>query len=124
MLLFPGEEEYYSQADWYEIKNIPQGKVLICQGSCPRENRPLACRIFPLTPVLRKNGELKIKMDIRAREVCPLVPHGKKGLQQLFVNQVQGAMEALMEEKDHKEHIEQIAWEVRAQEDFWKNFLG
>lgn len=84
MLLFPGEYEVYKllEPDWtesdktdmvYEFDNkrynVP---ILFCSGSCDRYQRPLACRIFPLTPHLDKNGRIEIITDPRAKSVCPL----------------------------------------------------
>ena len=44
----------------------------MCQGYCDRYQRPLACRIFPLTPYLDKNGHMDIIIDPRAKGVCPM----------------------------------------------------
>ena len=54
MLLFPGEEEAYrGKADW-TLRGTAAGTIAICSGSCERDERPLACRIFPLLPVTKK----------------------------------------------------------------------
>lgn len=83
MYLFPGEKKIFEliNADWATIepseftysfggkeKNVP---ILFCSGKCDRFQRPLACRIFPLTPYL-KDGKLEIITDPRAKSVCPL----------------------------------------------------
>ena len=67
MYLFPGELEVFKllTPDWAKIENsdfkythnnktysLP---ICFCDGSCDRFQRPLACRIFPLTPVLDEN---------------------------------------------------------------------
>jgi hypothetical protein len=77
MYLFPGEEELLAgNADWLSIACLEQtspGLYLArCKGTCPRSLRPLACRIFPLTPYLTKDEILLVKMDPRANPVCPL----------------------------------------------------
>lgn len=84
MYLFPGEKNVFGllKCDWakiessdftYEyagkVKNVP---ILMCNGSCNRYERPLACRIFPLTPHLDKEGNLEVIMDPRAKSVCPI----------------------------------------------------
>lgn len=84
MYLFPGEESVYKllSPDWAKIeksdftyefsgktKNVP---LLVCGGECDRFERPLACRIFPLTPHLDKDGKLEIIMDPRAKSICPI----------------------------------------------------
>ena len=37
-----------------------------------KPGRPLACRIFPLTPVLSDDGKLDIIIDPRSKSICPL----------------------------------------------------
>lgn len=84
MYLFPGEESVYKllSPDWAKVeksdftyefsgktKNVP---LLVCGGRCDRFERPLACRIFPLTPHLDKDGKLEIIMDPRAKSICPI----------------------------------------------------
>ncbi len=84
MYLFPGEESVFKllEPDWAEIEKSDfiyetsgvkkRVKILICKGECDRYQRPLACRIFPLTPYINADGELEIITDPRARAVCPL----------------------------------------------------
>ena len=54
--LFPGEEELLGDIGWGKViedKRTLGGKkarMLICNGPCSRQKRPLACMIFPLTP--------------------------------------------------------------------------
>lgn len=84
MLLFPGESEVYKllKPDGFRIEmsdltysyNGKEHKtpILFCDGSCDRYVRPLACRIFPLTPVFDDKGRIEIITDPRAKSVCPL----------------------------------------------------
>ena len=84
MYLFPGEEKVYKllEPDWAKVeksdftytfnrkaKKVP---ILFCNGRCDRYQRPLACRIFPLTPYIDKSGKLTIITDPRAKSICPL----------------------------------------------------
>lgn len=101
MLLFPGEEAFYTPAPaWARVRDsgldAEEGIVyfLECDGTCPREHRPLACRIFPLTPILR-DGSLHVQLDTRAWPICPLMPHGMRGLSTTFISSVQSAMRLL-----------------------------
>ena len=84
MLLFPGEEAVYElfSPNWaktdktdivynYNNKEHTVG-ILFCNGNCDRYQRPLACRIFPLTPYINKNNELDIIVDPRAKGMCRL----------------------------------------------------
>ncbi|MBQ6863520.1 MAG: hypothetical protein IJO14_04690 [Clostridia bacterium] len=75
MLLFPGEEKLFKGKEGFEIREVPQGKMLLCSGACDRTLRPIACRIFPFFPyVTQENGNYKISVlkDIRALHYCPL----------------------------------------------------
>ena len=91
MLLFPGEEALYEELpEGFSIREddavLPGTKLLICDGFCERENRPLSCRLFPLLPT--RTGT---RMDRRAWVVCPLMASGKRGLNPAFVQAVRDA---------------------------------
>lgn len=83
MYLFPGEASVYRMLapEWIRIedtdftytykgaeKNL---KIAFCNGSCDRYQRPLACRIFPLTPYL-DGDKLRVITDPRSKAVCPI----------------------------------------------------
>ncbi|MBE6811599.1 MAG: hypothetical protein E7523_01825 [Ruminococcaceae bacterium] len=75
MLLFPGEEKYFENDPSFVIKESLCGKTLICNGTCDRTKRPLACRIFPLFPYVTKNKngyKINVLKDVRALQYCPL----------------------------------------------------
>lgn len=84
MYLFPGEKEVYKllNPDWIKLEKSDfaynyNGKTYYldfasCKGECSRYERPLSCRIFPLTPHINKSGELEIIVDPRAKRLCPL----------------------------------------------------
>lgn len=93
--LFPGERALLTGEPWAEL--APQGELggawmLSCAGHCRRSRRPMGCRIFPLTPVWRKDGTLDVRMDRRAFAMCPLAPSGAKGLNPAFVAAVRQAL--------------------------------
>ena len=112
MSLFPGEETLYRKKfSWYQVHKGPSENILTCEGRCPRDDRPLACRIFPLTPY-EKNGKLYIKMDKRASTMCPLYASGKRGLQPIFVDTVREAMELLWQSEKIREHIYMISRQI------------
>ncbi len=89
--LFPGEESLFRGADWMRIEPSPFAPVLICEGTCDRERRPLGCRIFPLTPVRGEKG-WTVRVDARARAMCPLARSGIRGLDPAFVRAVRRAI--------------------------------
>lgn len=84
MYLFPGEKSVYKllSPDWARVEesdlvysfNNKEKKtpILFCNGDCDRYQRPLACRIFPLTPYIDLTGKLEIITDPRAKSLCPL----------------------------------------------------
>lgn len=81
--LFPGEEDLFRQEEsWCRIGQnheetrhfTGRGTILLsCNGRCPRDKRPLACRLFPLAPYLDKSGSLEIRFDKDLLFICPLV---------------------------------------------------
>lgn len=70
MLLFPHEE---SPLD-ISITEFG-GRLAVCEGTCKRENRPLACRIFPFFPTVDEKGRVFVEKDYRAIRLCPLLEH-------------------------------------------------
>lgn len=104
MLLFAGEERYYQNNSDFTIAD---GKI-ICRGRCDRDLRPLGCRVFPLVIL---NGA-KVKMDIRAWPVCPLMQSGKKGLRQDFTEKVQQAADLLWKDETQRPFIESMTADV------------
>ncbi len=95
MLLFPYEECFYRkpiEGFAYHLVNddtlYKGGKRLVCEGSCPRDARPLACRLFPLRlrVLCDESGtHTRAELDARAWAVCPLCEDGVRGLSQSFV---------------------------------------
>lgn len=80
MYLFPGEEKMYEgDLTWaklsrtnFEYEKGVFAPLLACNGTCDRRERPLACRIFPLTPYIDSSGGLRVKVDPRGRGMCPM----------------------------------------------------
>lgn len=118
MYLFPGEKKVYellnpswiniSESDFFYTKNRKQVNVPFasCNGHCDRFQRPLACRIFPLTPILDENGNISIITDPRAKSICPL----SKGLyiedyDSRFIRNIRRAFNLLMKNGDFAEYM-------------------
>lgn len=82
MYLYPGEECMYQKGNTPWLRIEPSAflygekdkvtNIAICDGTCDRGLRPLSCRIFPLIPYLKEEGEAKIIIDPRAKAMCPL----------------------------------------------------
>lgn len=70
MRLFPFEESELS------VKELENGvRLAVCDGTCDRAKRPLACRIFPFFPTIDEKGRIFVEADIRAKRLCPLISH-------------------------------------------------
>lgn len=99
MELFPFEKELFVSSEGYEIT---EGEVSLvkCSGKCNRSERPLACRIYPLFPmVTEEDGEENISViyDPRARSSCPLCAQREK-LDRRFVRAVRRAGKYLLKD--------------------------
>ena len=106
MELFPYEKELFEFAEGFEII---EGEVNLvkCNGKCNRSERPLACRIYPLFPmVVEENGEEKISViyDPRAKSSCPLCAEREK-LDRRFVRAVRRAGKYLLKDPSAASHL-------------------
>ena len=105
MLLFPGEETLYAPCDFARV--LPASfslggqpaQLLVCQGRCDRKNRPLACRLFPLFLTFKPDGSSRLRLDRRARAVCPLTDYGMKALDPAFRQAARRAYDLLLEDE-------------------------
>ena len=110
MYLFPGEETVLQHVGFLQIEPTelyyqPQKKVFFasCQGHCERSTRPLACRIFPLTPYITAKDLLIVKYDPRAYNLCPLAENYQRSdLNSHFVRAVRQVGQMLVENADTK----------------------
>ena len=105
--LFPGEAVFLKDCDWVD-GTLPGSfaPVMMCSGTCVRDERPLGCRIFPLTPVRGRNGKWTVRMDARARAMCPLVSSGISGLNPDFVKAVRDALRIVAEDTEGDAFLE------------------
>lgn len=116
MLLFPEEADLYAhQGAWMEL--VPSAvlfdgqpvELLTCFLPCPRKHRPLACRIFPLVPYVKTAADgtekLTVRMDVRAKPLCPLYDSGMAGLDPAFVQTVKDALRILWADETHREYL-------------------
>lgn len=110
MLLFPFEDNFYRRPiEGFPFRLVDDdtlfkgGKRLICEGTCPREHRPLACRIFPLririqTDALGDAAHAVAEPDPRAWCVCPLLEQGGlRAMDRRFTDAVAAAGDALIQ---------------------------
>ena len=106
--LFPGERALLGDISWGRVQPGSLAPMLVCEAPCDRQRRPLGCRIFPLTPVRGKNGRWTVRMDARARAMCPLVSSGIGGLNPDFVKAVRDALRLIAEDPEGDAFLE--AW--------------
>lgn len=107
--LFPGEENLTQFSRWGHVEETDFAPMLVCDGMCEREHRPFACRIFPLTPARNEKGEWTVRMDARARAMCPLVRSGVRGLNPEFVRAVRRAVRILAQDPEGAVFLERWA---------------
>ena len=73
MRLFPHEQSVLPTRDTED-----GGRLAVCDGSCDRSARPLACRIFPFFPTIDDDGRIFVEADMRAARLCPLIEHSNE----------------------------------------------
>ncbi|NCB06100.1 MAG: YkgJ family cysteine cluster protein, partial [Clostridia bacterium] len=88
MLLLPFEDRFYRkpiEGFRFALRDddslFKGGRRLVCEGVCPREHRPIACRIFPLRMSVLfseqdASPQVTAELDPRAWAVCPLLEQG------------------------------------------------
>ncbi len=108
MLLFPGEAEAYAGKAGFEVRKTARGDLLICSGTCDREDRPLSCRLFPLLPVIGDDGKVRAITDLRAKAVCPLARQGKNAVDPAFTEAVREAGEILAAEDEQAVFLDML----------------
>ena len=104
--LFPGEQELLGDCEWGTVEQDDFAPILVCEDWCDRDRRPFACRIFPLTPVCNSEGKWTVRMDARARAMCPLVRSGVKGLNPEFARGVVKALRIIAKDPEGEAFLE------------------
>ncbi len=124
MYLLPGEEAMFTRAEewliWeehstkdYEFCPSWSGAICFirCNGTCPREKRPFACRIFPLAPYLSDTGNFRLVLEEGATLLCPLVRAGDMELlDRRFLVRARLAWEELLKDSRIRDDV---LWESR-----------
>lgn len=139
MLLFPGEASYLEKRtldpSWFRIAEKGNLKLLVCNGACPRDHRPLSCRIFPLMPYIKTKDSLEVskkeaagssdiykshyqpvpfelQMDLRGHGVCPLVIHSSAHeINRSFVRKVRQVIYYLLKDKEIESFVRELSVE-------------
>lgn len=130
MYLFPGEEAMYpacpaclrieESAFCYGAADT-KALIAICDGTCVRAMRPLACRIFPLTPYKKLGQPLQIIMDPRAKAMCPLAQAAAiSDLDPRFVRAVRLIFLVLLRNRQVAEFVEELSYLLDEQMQFYE----
>lgn len=119
MLLFPGEEFLYEDMDnsWFQITDsnitLSDGyriRLLVCKGMCPREFRPLSCRIFPIIPYINSDGRVEFRLDLRSLGICPVVYNPVENpVEEEFIETLYRAFPPLLRDDAVIEFIEMLS---------------
>jgi hypothetical protein len=112
MYLFPGEALLHRGNPFLTIRatafstGSSSFPLAACKGSCVRSLRPLACRIFPVTPYITPNHRLAIIIDPRARFVCPIADNLRLSeLNPRFMRAVQRVSKALVMDEETRQYL-------------------
>lgn len=113
--LLPGEEQFFRDKDWCEVVELPQGEqpfpgaksyLMLCRGTCPRTQRPMLCRTFPLAARLEGN-RITVDFDYDGLMICPLVKMGvMEYLDPKFIGRVEAVWIVLAGSESIREYIE------------------
>ena len=122
MLLFPGEAEAYADREGWVVRHAAQGDIVVCPGTCDREERPLSCRLFPLLPLIGDDGAIRVVTDLRARAVCPLARQGKSALDPAFIEAVREAGELLAQSEEQAMFLDVLEAEQEELRELRKKF--
>ncbi len=108
MRLLPGEELLFENRTGFTVlEREGGGKIVVCSGSCSRSERPFACRIYPVFPLVTKTCsgiKIRVVRDIRAVSGCPIVAQSIP-LRPFFVRRVRSSAALLVRDERFLEYL-------------------
>ncbi len=116
MWLFPGEEVLFKDKEGFEICETEGNygyPMVVCSGACNRKDRPLACRIYPLFPIVtEENGKVNIDVirDPRAT-MCPIFSSAKH-IDSRFIKDIRMAVRYLIRDPETFEYLKAVSSEL------------
>ena len=125
MWLFPGEEELYENNPDFTVKETEgnQGyKMIVCNGSCNRKERPLACRIYPFYPKI-DGDRVGVIRDLRGLSSCPIVKNEMKP-DPKFLRNLRKATRYLIRDEETKNYILTAQQEIEEMAEFMAQMGG
>ncbi len=97
------------------------GQLVVCDGHCDRDNRPLSCRIFPFFPTIDEDGTIFVEPDDRARRLCPLITHADEIMfDERFFDALEEVGRRLAEDDECRRFLEETTDDI----DMFRDFLG
>ena len=125
MYLFPHEECMVDGAQVQESEfscGDEKVRIMFCDGSCDRNYRPLACRIFPLVPYITPQGDFKVILDPRGKGMCPIIFSDDMSLlDSEFVRRVTFACKVMMLNSEIADYILELS---RLCDEYSQNLLN
>jgi len=133
MYLFPGEDKVFEflKPDWAVVEKSHfeydyngkrnAAKICTCNGICDRYQRPLACRIFPLTPYINAEDRLEITVDPRAKSICrPARAYNVEDFDRTFAENVRKTFILLCKNKEIYEFMKEYSKYLETYMKFFK----
>lgn len=119
MLLFPGETTVLA------VTELSDGERLaVCDGTCSREQRPLACMLFPFFPTVDERGKIYAEIDSRACGICPIAAHSEEVVfDPAFVRAVRKAGKALSKDSLCRAFMERVTAQIDELEEIRSSIL-
>ena len=116
MRLFPHEQSPLP------VRELPNGvRLVVCDGTCDREERLLACRLFPFFPTVDHKGRVFVEADARALRLCPLLTHSEELVfDKRFFKAVKKVGRLLAKDEECRRFLEETTAEI----DTYAAFLG
>ena len=95
-------------------------RLAVCDGTCDRDKRPLACRIFPFFPTLSENGKVFVEADDRAARLCPMLAHSEDiAFDHRFLKAVKKVGKQLSKDPECRAFLQESTAEI----DTYRSFL-
>ncbi len=107
MWLFPSEENFYKNHPDFTLKDTDGNNgypMVVCNGTCNRKDRPLACRIYPFYPKIEEDGKVKVIKDLRGYNSCPVISKDMKP-DLKFMRNLRKAARYLIRDKETLDYI-------------------
>ncbi len=115
MRLFPHEESVLAVTQTDDVR------LAVCDGTCNRPHRPLACRIFPFFPTIDEKGRIFVEADDRAARLCPLITHSDEIVfDPRFFRALKKVGKLLAKDPECRAFLEETTAEI----DTYRAFLG